>query len=453
MVSNTVDTAQVGTYAVTYSCTDAAGNDATPVARTVIVQTAVTPDTTPPTLSLTGSSSVTITVGASYTDDGATCSDLVDGATIPITPTVVSNTVDTAQVGTYAVTYSCTDAAGNDATPVARTVTVQPDTTPPTLSLTGSSSVTITVGASYTDDGATCSDLVDGATIPITPTVVSNTVDTAQVGTYAVTYSCTDEANNSATQVSRTVIVQTAVTPDTTPPDITLTGSSSVTITVGASYTDDGATCSDLVDGATIPITPTVVSNTVDTAQVGTYAVTYSCTDAAGNDATPVARTVTVQPDTTPPTLSLTGSSSVTITVGASYTDDGATCSDLVDGATIPITPTVVSNTVDTAQVGTYAVTYSCTDEANNSATQVSRTVIVQTAVTPDTTPPDITLTGSSSVTITVGASYTDDGATCSDLVDGATIPITPTVVSNTVDTTQDRNLRRDLLLHRCGRQ
>ena len=265
------------------------------------------------------------------------------------------------------MTYSCTDAAGNDATPVARTVTVQPDTTPPTLSLTGSSSVTIIVGASYTDDGATCSDLVDGATIPITPTVVSNTVDTAQVGTYAVTYSCTDEANNSATQVSRTVIVQTAVTPDTTPPDITLTGSSSVTITVGASYTDDGATCSDLVDGATIPITPTVVSNTVDTTQTGTYAVTYSCTDAAGNDATPVARTVTVQPDTTPPTLSLTGSSSVTIIVGASYTDDGATCSDLVDGATIPITPTVVSNTVDTAQVGTYAVTYSCTDEANNS--------------------------------------------------------------------------------------
>ena len=437
VVSNTVDTTQTGTYAVTYSCTDEANNSATQVSRTVIVQTAVTPDTTPPDITLTGSSSVTITVGASYTDDGATCSDLVDGATIPITPTVVSNTVDTTQIGTYAVTYSCTDAAGNDATPVARTVTVQPDTTPPTLSLTGSSSVTITVGASYTDDGATCSDLVDGATIPITPTVVSNTVDTTQTGTYAVTYSCTDEANNSATQVSRTVIVQTAVTPDTTPPDITLTGSSSVTITVGASYTDDGATCSDLVDGATIPITPTVVSNTVDTTQIGTYAVTYSCTDAAGNDATPVARTVTVQPDTTPPDITLTGSSSVTITVGASYTDDGATCSDLVDGATIPITPTVVSNTVDTTQIGTYAVTYSCTDEANNSATQVSRTVIVQTAVTPDTTPPDITLTGSSSVTITVGASYTDDGATCSDLVDGATIPITPTVVSNTVDTTQ----------------
>ena len=431
VVSNTVDTAQVGTYAVTYSCTDEANNSATQVSRTVIVQTAVTPDTTPPDITLTGSSSVTITVGDSYTDDGATCSDLVDGATIPITPTVVSNTVDTAQVGTYAVTYSCTDAAGNDATPVARTVTVQPDTTPPTLSLTGSSSVTITVGDSYTDDGATCEDTVDGTIIP---TVVSNTVDTAQVGTYAVTYSCTDEANNSATQVSRTVIVQTAVTPDTTPPDITLTGSSSVTITVGDSYTDDGATCSDLVDGATIPITPTVVSNTVDTAQVGTYAVTYSCTDAAGNDATPVARTVTVQPDTTPPTLSLTGSSSVTITVGDSYTDDGATCEDTVDGTIIP---TVVSNTVDTTQVGTYAVTYSCTDEANNSATQVSRTVIVQTAVTPDTTPPDITLTGSSSVTITVGDSYTDDGATCSDLVDGATIPITPTVVSNTVDTAQ----------------
>ena len=86
---------------------------------------------------------------------------------------------------------------------------------PPILSLTGNTSVTISVGTTYNDEGAICEDAVDGTIIP---TVVSNTVDTTQTGTYAVTYSCTDAANNSATQVSRTVIVQTAVTPDITPP-------------------------------------------------------------------------------------------------------------------------------------------------------------------------------------------------------------------------------------------
>ena len=47
-------------------------------------------------------------------------------------------------------------------------------------------------------------------------TVGGDTVDTSTVGQYTVTYDCTDTSNNEATQVSRTVNVQTAVTPVTT---------------------------------------------------------------------------------------------------------------------------------------------------------------------------------------------------------------------------------------------
>ena len=408
VVSNTVDTTQVGNYAVTYSCTDAANNSATQVSRTVIVE-----DTTPPTLSLTGDTSVTISVGTTYNDEGATCEDTVDGTIIP---TVVSNTVDTTQVGNYAVTYSCTDAANNSATQVSRTVIVE-DTTPPTLSLTGDTSVTISVGTTYNDEGATCEDTVDGTIIP---TVVSNTVDTTQVGNYAVTYSCTDAANNSATQVSRTVIVE-----DTTPPELTLTGSSSVTIEAGDSYSDDGAECTDTVDGT---ITPTKTFDNVDTSQVGSYTVTYSCVDVATNTVT-VSRTVIVE-DTTPPELTLTGSSSVTIEVDDPYSDDGATCRDTVDGT---ITPTKTFDDVDTSQVGSYTVTYSCADAATNTVT-VSRTVNVETSVAPDNTPPELTLTGSSSVTIEANVTYTDAGADCLDGVDGT---ITPTKTFDNVDTSQ----------------
>ena len=211
----------MGTYTLTYSCVDTAGNQATPVSRTVIVETSVTPDTTPPVLLLTGSSSVTIEVDDSYSDDGADCNDTVDGN---ITPTL-TGTVNTAQVGTYTLTYSCVDTAGNQATPVSRTVIVEtsvtPDTTPPVLLLTGSSSVTIEVDDSYSDDGADCNDTVDGN---ITPTL-TGTVNTAQVGTYTLTYSCVDTAGNQATPVSRTVIVE--VTSSNTPPVIPDTNRSS----------------------------------------------------------------------------------------------------------------------------------------------------------------------------------------------------------------------------------
>ena len=323
--------------------------------------------------------------------------------------------------------------AGNDISeyalssvyPITVTADAAPDGTPPTLRLTGSVSTTITVGDTYNDAGATCTDTVDGA---ITPTS-SGTVDASQAGTYTLTYSCQDAAGNDATQVEREVIVDAALAPDGTPPTLSLTGSASPTITVGASYTDAGATCEDAVDGA---ITPTS-SGTVDASQAGTYTVTYSCRDAAGNDATPVEREVIVEAapvsDTTPPTLALIGPDPETITVGASYTDAGATCTDTVDGA---ITPTS-SGTVDASQAGTYTLTYSCQDAAGNDATPAEREVIVEAAPVSDTTPPTLALIGPDPETITVGASYTDAGATCTDTVDGA---ITPTS-SGTVDASQ----------------
>ncbi len=81
---------------------------------------------------------------------------------------------------------------------------------------------------------------------------------------------------------------------DTTPPVITLVGDASVTISQGATYTDSGATASDDVDG---DITTNIhLTGTVDTTTTGSYTLTYSVSDAAGNPATSVTRTVTVTP-------------------------------------------------------------------------------------------------------------------------------------------------------------
>ena len=81
-------------------------------------------------------------------------------------------------------------------------------------------------------------------------------------------------------------------TPDTTPPVITLLGDATVSIPVGTSYTDAGATATDAVDGDIT--SKIVVTDPVDTTTPGTYTVTYTVSDSAGNAATPVTRTVTV---------------------------------------------------------------------------------------------------------------------------------------------------------------
>ena len=76
--------------------------------------------------------------------------------------------------------------------------------------------------------------------------------------------------------------------PDIVAPVITLTGNATVTIELGAIYTDAGATATDLSGDITV-----TTSGTVDTSTVGTYTITYSATDASGNVGT-ATRTVTV---------------------------------------------------------------------------------------------------------------------------------------------------------------
>ncbi len=80
---------------------------------------------------------------------------------------------------------------------------------------------------------------------------------------------------------------------DTTSPVVTLSGSSSVTVSLNSSaYSDAGASATDNEDGT---ITP-VMSGSVNVNLVGTYTITWTATDAAGNSGT-ATRTVTVKND------------------------------------------------------------------------------------------------------------------------------------------------------------
>ncbi len=79
--------------------------------------------------------------------------------------------------------------------------------------------------------------------------------------------------------------------PDVTAPVITLVGDNPMTIYQGSEFADPGATAEDNIDGDLTAVI--VVAGSVETNTIGTYQLTYTVSDAAGNEAT-VTRTVNV---------------------------------------------------------------------------------------------------------------------------------------------------------------
>ena len=161
-------------------------------------------DTTAPVISLVGDSNLSLTVGDTFIDPGATVEDDVDTGLVAD----VTGTVDTSTAGTYTINYTATDAAGNEAT-ITRTVTVEAtsvaDTEAPVITLLGDATMNLAVGDTYAEPGSTVTDNVDTDLVA----GISGTVDTSTAGTYTVTYTVVDTAGNQAT-ATRTVIVADA---------------------------------------------------------------------------------------------------------------------------------------------------------------------------------------------------------------------------------------------------
>jgi hypothetical protein len=104
---------------------------------------------------------------------------------------------------------------------------------------------------------------------------------------------------------------------------------------------------------------------------------------------------VQVAADTVPPVIVLSGSATVTVSLGDAYNDAGASATDNVDGDISD--QVVVDNPVDTSQEGTYTVTYSVEDMAGNTAI-ATRTVIVQATAPPPPPPPVVQSSGGGAV-------------------------------------------------------
>ncbi len=113
-------------------------------------------------------------------------------------------------------------------------------------------------------------------------------------GTYYL-HAIASDLNDNVARFSKSFLL------DTLAPEITITGDSTITIELGSTYTDQGATATDDISGNLSVST----KGDVNINAVGTYTITYTATDEAGNVAT-ATRTVNV---TFPPSeYSFTGS-------------------------------------------------------------------------------------------------------------------------------------------------
>lgn len=460
VVSGQVNTKVVGIYTLTYNVTDLAGRAATPVIRTVRVTAPASvsydppADTTKPVITLVGANPLLVEAGTVFADPGASAQDNRDGN---VTSLIVrGGQVNALVVGDYSLTYDVTDASGNAAVTVTRTVRVQ-DTTVPALSIPADQTVEATAELTPVAIGqATATDLF--------PVVVTSDAPAAYpLGVTDVTWTATDANNNHVSGMQKITVVDTALpTVDLiAPPSGLVRGNVTLTITA----TDATLRSVELQINRQAPVyaawmsillyadaqnplgTPSLADQQLLTAigatasyaagpgNSGTWTFSfnsdanhpnndqvfpygdYLCSvrghDAAGNTKQwAFAPSVTYTIDNVAPVLTLLGSNPQTLEVHTAYVDAGATALDNHDGN---LTGNVVidSTALNIDLLGQYPVSYSVTDAAGNTAA-CTRTVNVV-----DTTAPVITLIGAADLTIEAGSNYVDAGATALDNYDG----------------------------------
>lgn len=152
------------------------------------------------------------------------------------------------------------------------------DNTPPSLSLNGDSNMQIEAGDSYIELGAVATDDVDENV----EVIITGDLDLSVLGEYEIQYQATDSSGNSS------ILTRTITVVDTLPPQITLVGDDFIIIYQNDTFSDPSV---DIIDNTTTTLS---VDGIVDSSIVGTYTLTYTATDMAGNEAS-VQRFVTVE--------------------------------------------------------------------------------------------------------------------------------------------------------------
>jgi len=284
-----------------------------------------------------------------------------------------------------------------------------PDTTAPSVSITGpldqavvSGTVVVTAAAADDRGVAGVQFKLDGANLGTedtsSPYSRSWSTGIPQNGTHTLTAVARDAAGNTAVAASITITVNNV---DTTKPTVSLTAPSSGAVisgnlTVSASASDNVgvAGVTFLMDGVAMAAEDTVAPYSLTVAtnytQNGSHSLVARARDAAGNQQTSSTRTFTIAnpvPDTTPPVVTfsnpLNGASvAAVLTVAATATDNksvvGVTFA--LDGVTLgsedKSAPYSVSWNTTTTGNGTHVLTAKARDAAGNSSTATATVTV-----------------------------------------------------------------------------
>lgn len=285
-----------------YTTSGYVSNDSKEVKKT----TTTKKDTEKPIITIIGESEITINQGSEYKDSGAKANDNIDGDLTSKIKT--TSTVDVKNSGTYVVTYTVSDKAGNKAeakrkvivvatpTTTVRTTTksssnvktttrpkvtvttTQRVTTPPTITLRGSTVVEINAGTQYTDPGYSATD-AKGTDITARVTVSGN-INTNVAGTYTLRYSVTDSYGNSASKtrtirVKSTYVALQGIT--LTPNTVSLSVGQSKTLSIYFNPTN--ATNKSVTWSSSNPSVATISNGTITAKSKGTATITASGAD------------------------------------------------------------------------------------------------------------------------------------------------------------------------------
>lgn len=182
--------------------------------------------------------------------------------------------IDTSKLGEYELVY---EISYNDKTYTDKRIVNVVDTEKPVITLNDPNTTVLCPDEVYTEVGYVAHDNYDG---DITDKVKVEIFDDL------VIYSVEDSSGNKA-EVRKSIERK-----DTTKPVIKLKGGTTVNVKLNETYTDSGFTVSDDCDK--IDNSKVTVKSNVDTTKEGTYNISYSVSDKAGNIGT-ANRTVIVK--------------------------------------------------------------------------------------------------------------------------------------------------------------
>ncbi len=275
---------------------------------------------------------------------------------------ITNDAPDLFPLGSTVITWTAQDDKGDMANDT-QIITIQ-DTTAPVITPPDDIIHEATSLISMIQLGvATATDTVDAM-----PTITSDAPTSFPIGITIITYTATDYIGNYATDTQR-VTVQ-----DTTEPMLILPSDITVEATGVLTPVDIGtATVTDNID------TLTATNDAPDFFPLGETLVKWTAKDNADNEVTAV-QTVTVR-DTTNPTITVPNSIITEATDILTIVDIGsATASDIADSDV-----TVTNDAPDSFPVGSTIITWTATDDSDNTIND-AQTVRIQ-----DTTKPVFT--------------------------------------------------------------